>query len=545
MPTNKGTFWFFLFMTTEKKYLLYTQDQDLLEVISSKLEVERSQLVLAQELKDVFDSLSKDDLDFVFFEAYHCVNEQYRGVNPTDLDILLYFAGSEDSANRHVKFLPIQYDHEECVAAETLYSELYERYLLLMPEVLIENLNPTSLEIDDNQLALFDLISTFDQAFIKLDEKIEAIARIRGGDDSSMKTTLVSGNMEDFQSDFHKVEGFIEEENDITRVSGSIEQLSDEATLVKGHKETLENQVTTVTGVSEKEDNSKTIISGDIQEDNAKTLISGSIEEDNSKTIISGDIQEDSSFTRISGQLEDEVEDLTRIISNELETGGTQLSMSSSPVEETSNVLTMKGSKEILDSGKMQVKHLEVEEKQEAIVEKTDIDMRNKNGLTPLMIFCAKGELENALSLLNQGANPSLKCKNGLTVLHYACSHSSNLPLVEKLVLEKNQKLSTRDNKGLDPLAIAIKSDASDLVKWLVANGARTNLRINGDTLLHFAVKHNALQSFLILLSTGLNTNLKSSEGINVEQLCKQRKKVAFLKALMAYNILNNKKSAA
>ncbi len=550
-------------MNQIKKILTFSHHPNFCEEVGEKLNFDTSQVTACSELKEAFDLLSQKKFDVFIFQTFDCIDGNYQGLNESDLDILIYYANSNDSINRYMRFLPLDHDSAQAKKAEVVYEEFYDRYLLLLPAVVLSELKLENLFVDEERRMLFELVNTLDSACDHLDEQL---TQIQGGtaqedrhievinghfDEVDQSIVRVSGKANEDET-LSRVSGYVEEEESISRVSGSVEE---------------DESFSRVSGSIAEEDDSFSRVSGSIaEEDDSFSRVCGSNEEEQGESFarISGAIKEDDSFTRIRNttQTPDDqnvsfrVEDQSSKaqFSQTFESDSGNESNFQAPIKaenaETSQNMKVKnlgGQESHHGPEHMKVKHLEGKEreKQAPQGQHNDIDLRNKNGQTPLMIYCLKGEHEKAMDLINQGAKTSLKCKRGLSVLHYACAHSQSIGVVKYLVEIEKLKLTARDANGLDPLAIAVKSDCSETVKWLLAQGARTQAKINGLPLLHFAATHNSFQSFLILLSQGLPLHQKCGHGMTAEQFCKNKRKLPFLKALKAYSILNKKKEAA
>ncbi len=497
-------------MKQKRKLLIYSHDKaffnQLEELFSSHDDIK---LIHASELRDAFELLSEQPFESLIFETYQKIENNFIGVNETDLDLLIYYANSNDSINRYMTILPINYNQETKEntrnIAENYYHALYEKYLLLLPSTTLEQFTIDSLTLSEEKKVLFDLINTFDSACNHLDEQIiDTDSHTIDSSQQSSDVTKIAGQREDLSQGIYKVSGMKEEaEVDHTRVSGQKEIHNDESTVVTGSKEKIKDEVSIVGSTEHNEKEAVTIIEGSKdskeEQEEEKVVIKGCIEEDDSVTIIKGH----------KGHSEKKSSDIMKVKS---------LGQDDNPLNNDLN-------------------------EEDAL--RNNINYRNSNGQTPLMILCHKGEREKAMELIDKGADTSLICKKGLSVLHYACAHPDNLRLVEYLVLVEKAKITARDNNGYDPLSMALKCDGEKVVQWLINQGARTNLKIKGQPLLHFAAQCNSFKSFLVLLSSGVVLNLKNDEGLTAQQYCQRKKKLPFLKALKAYSLLNSKKTAA
>lgn len=103
---------------------------------------------------------------------------------------------------------------------------------------------------------------------------------------------------------------------------------------------------------------------------------------------------------------------------------------------------------------------------------KTDIDARNKEGESALMIAALKGHTEMARKLVARGADIN---KTGWTPLHYAAT-SGNLELI-RLFLEKSAYIDAESPNGTTPLMMAAHYGTPEAVKLLIEEGADPGLK--------------------------------------------------------------------
>jgi ankyrin repeat protein len=146
------------------------------------------------------------------------------------------------------------------------------------------------------------------------------------------------------------------------------------------------------------------------------------------------------------------------------------------------------------------------------------VDVRDKDGWTPLHVAWRCGSVDIMRWLLNHGANASAQDYPGWTPLHYA-ANTGDLAAVQVL-LEYNPDTSLRNGNGDTPLHILARVDRSpeekvvEIVRRLLDYGADPNMRLsNGSTPLHQASSRGLLEVTRLLLSYGANVDEQDEDG--------------------------------
>ena len=116
-----------------------------------------------------------------------------------------------------------------------------------------------------------------------------------------------------------------------------------------------------------------------------------------------------------------------------------------------------------------------------------DINIRNKDGETPLHTAVADGELKMAEFLIGKGADIDAKDNNGRNVMHtLVCnlvSYSSSYRYgiggrlaysLADLILSSGVDINARDKKGRTPLDLAVKEKREWFAAYLRERGAKT-----------------------------------------------------------------------
>jgi len=160
---------------------------------------------------------------------------------------------------------------------------------------------------------------------------------------------------------------------------------------------------------------------------------------------------------------------------------------------------------------------------------------RNERGLTPAMSAAEKGELQLIKKLVDDGANLSLRTKEGMSVLHYAAM--GNSPELISYLIEQGFNVNDRDKHNCEPLFYAISTQKIKCVQQLIQSGARVNSRVQGKTYLTLAVLTGNLELTQMISEQNINPNLKDHKGKSSIDYARLRKRKDI------YNLLNNQVS--
>lgn len=122
---------------------------------------------------------------------------------------------------------------------------------------------------------------------------------------------------------------------------------------------------------------------------------------------------------------------------------------------------------------------------------KIDVDARNRQDESPLMIAALKGMTEVARQLVDKGADVN---KPGWTPLHYASTHG-HLEIMN-LLLEQHAYVDAESPNGTTPLMMAAMYGTPSAVKLLLESGADPLLKNQlGLTAIDFAFRANRKES--------------------------------------------------
>ena len=145
-----------------------------------------------------------------------------------------------------------------------------------------------------------------------------------------------------------------------------------------------------------------------------------------------------------------------------------------------------------------------------------DVNIRNTDGMTPLMIAAEAGHTDVVESLLNKGAHVNARSKNkyipGETALMNAAEkgHTDTV----QVLLANGADANARDKKGRSPLMEAVKGRENMVIKALLAHGADVNARdSDGATALIYAAQKGLENTIKILIQNGANVKIQDNEG--------------------------------
>ncbi len=154
-----------------------------------------------------------------------------------------------------------------------------------------------------------------------------------------------------------------------------------------------------------------------------------------------------------------------------------------------------------------------------------NINTKNKEGLTGLMLTCTKGNVGAANVLLkNDDLNVNAKDKNGNTALIFACQYEHTNFL--NALYEHGAKVNACNSAGTTALMFACYNGDFEAVKFLLQHKAKVNARdTEGHTALMAACieKHNKDCAAIvnILLQYGAKVNLEDCRGKKATDYCR------------------------
>lgn len=147
---------------------------------------------------------------------------------------------------------------------------------------------------------------------------------------------------------------------------------------------------------------------------------------------------------------------------------------------------------------------------------KKALNKRDDEGQTPLADAVVQEEVDTVRYLLEQGADPNIPNKNGLTPLDHACSRGEAAMPLAKLLLDHGALVNPQRSGSfrITSLDWAISSDNTELTKLLIEHRADIKAVTDvGRTALHNAANRGDLEIAKTLIEHGADVNAKVTNG--------------------------------
>jgi len=144
-----------------------------------------------------------------------------------------------------------------------------------------------------------------------------------------------------------------------------------------------------------------------------------------------------------------------------------------------------------------------------------DVNTRNEQGWTALMVAVSNSWVEGVKALLSAGADVNARGKDGRTALSLAIVLGRND--VARILVEGGADVHRRDEAGGTLLMLAVCNNRRETVKFLVS-AARADIdaaRKDGSTALLLAVRHGRTELVKILVEAGADVGLTGKDGKN------------------------------
>lgn len=170
-----------------------------------------------------------------------------------------------------------------------------------------------------------------------------------------------------------------------------------------------------------------------------------------------------------------------------------------------------------------------------------EVDLANNEGLTPLMRAVQIESLDILLVLYKNAAKIDIANEHGNSPLFYAAQNGDIA--ITQFLLQKEVNIDRKCQYGATALHIAIQNKKYDIVEALINAGADVEADLRGATPILQAAAAQDYEATKILLSSGVNTNLKYQgkkyiDLIESSEIIKEIK--SYNKAPIKYILKNN-----
>lgn len=152
-----------------------------------------------------------------------------------------------------------------------------------------------------------------------------------------------------------------------------------------------------------------------------------------------------------------------------------------------------------------------IEKVKELLSKGTDINTKDNDKMTPLLIATEKGYIEIAKLLIEKGADINAKNDKGITALIFASDEKGDINIL-KLLLDKGADINAKDNVGYTALMWAVWNGKIEVVKLLLEKGADVNIEDKkGNTALMLAKQKDIAN----LIKQAGPTEIKDSTAVD------------------------------
>lgn len=190
------------------------------------------------------------------------------------------------------------------------------------------------------------------------------------------------------------------------------------------------------------------------------------------------------------------------------------------------------------------VRAQDLSELQTAIARGPNLNAKDPNEKTALMIACSNQWFPAVKMLVEAGANASYKNDFDQTALMFAARDCINEDITKYLVSKANANVNDTDKTGKTVLMYAVENKSDNNLLYLIQAGAELNAADKkGNTALMLAVQSddgkgeaNELAIKRLVKQTGMNWNATNIDGNNVFMLAVLNKNSKILKILLTEN---------
>ncbi|XP_067685768.1 ankyrin-3-like [Haliotis asinina] len=144
-----------------------------------------------------------------------------------------------------------------------------------------------------------------------------------------------------------------------------------------------------------------------------------------------------------------------------------------------------------------------------------DINSKDDNGVTAVLVAASLGNREVFDFLVRQGADILVADDDGQNILHLACQ-KGNVEMVKYILTKKRLGINTKGSRGMPPVLQSVYYGKKEVFDVLVKQGADLSVvDKNGDSILHLACRRGNVEMVNdILTQKFVNINTKGYMGM-------------------------------
>ena len=141
-----------------------------------------------------------------------------------------------------------------------------------------------------------------------------------------------------------------------------------------------------------------------------------------------------------------------------------------------------------------------------------DVNVRDRDGETPLHYAVWRGDKEVAALLIDSGAEVNVKNSHKTTPLHYAAWKENKEVLA--FLIEQGAEVNAKNSHKITPLHYAVWNGHKEVAALLIEQGAEVNVRnIDKETPLHYAVLSGCKEVVALLIENEAEVNMRNTDG--------------------------------
>ena len=163
-----------------------------------------------------------------------------------------------------------------------------------------------------------------------------------------------------------------------------------------------------------------------------------------------------------------------------------------------------------------------------------DVNKRNQDGNTCIMVACWNGHLGTFGLLRTSGANMDVQDNQGFSMIHCATAANNLMLLHELLPVPNMTAVNAKTSEGITPLMLACEKNHPDVVLFLLQRGAAVDERSDkGLTAAHFCALSNDIASLQHLIDYKADLSKSTERGSTALMLACAKGYVTIVTALL------------